>query len=234
MDKLNQRCLHSFESVGQHDEDNPLTPAIPRATTLFAELKGIATAMHAQGGDQSAGNSLFRGGADERRIAFKALYAEIRPMNMIAVSLDPEEFPGIYALFRLPRSRSYENILNAALAFAENAAGKEAIFTDRGLPTGFRTALVTKIAAITGVGANRASGLNGRAGATAGLAAKRRRGLAIVRELNGIMKVVYRDNPTLLASWRAAKRVPRTAPAQRSPEPPGSGTGGSIPQPTGS
>ncbi len=232
MNKLNQRYVASFESVGQYDEDHPLLPAIPRATTLFTELEGIAAAMHTQGGQQSAGRALFRGGADERRTAFYALYAELRLMNTIALALDPVEFPGIQEQFRLPRSRSYENILNAALAFAENAAGKEAIFTDRGLPTGFLTALNTQIAAIAGIGANRATGLSNQAGATAGLAAKRRRGIAIVRELNGIMKIVHRDNPTLLAAWRTAKRVARTTPAEQPVSDPGTG-GGSTP-PSGS
>jgi hypothetical protein len=123
----------------------------------------------------------------------------------------------------MPRSRSFANVAAQARAFVANAAGREAVFTDRGLPAAFFTALAAKVTAAEAAAGNRHMGLINRAGANGALRAKSRRGIAIARELDGIISAATRNDPERLAAWRVAKRVARRAPATA---PGGSGSSG--------
>ena len=233
MNRLNLDRYDSYVRIGQHDEENPLNPPVPRATELLTELRTVATGMAAESGLQDTGLTGLRGGTDERQQAFAELLAEMKVMNIIARGLDRAAFPGIMEQFRMPRSRSFGNIVARGQAFVANATGKEAIFTDRGLATGFLTAFTAKVTAAEAAAENRNVGLLNRAGATAAATAKGRRGLAIVRELDAIMTVALRNSPGLLASWRAAKRVTRrNRDAEETPA--GSGTGTTPPPTEGS
>jgi hypothetical protein len=80
--------------------------------------------------------------------------------------------------------------------------------------------------------ASRFTGLINRAGATAGIKAKGRRGAAILRELDSIMAAALRNDPVLLGAWRTARWIARPAPAPEE-TPAGSG-GGSTPPASGS
>ena len=233
MNRLNLNRHDSYVRIGQYDEENPLTPPVPRATELLTELRAVATGMAADCGLQDTGLMGLRGGSDERQQAFTELLAEMKVMNIIARGLDRAAFPGIAEQFRMPRSRSFGNIVARGRAFATNATGKEAIFTDRGLATGFLTAFTAKVTAAEAAVENRNVGLLNRAGATAAATAKGRRGLAIVRELDAIMVVALRGNPGQLAAWRSAKRVARRARDEQE-TPAGSGGGTTPPPPNGS
>ena len=233
MNRLNLDRYDSYIRIGQHDEENPLTPAIPRATELITELRTVATGMAADSGLQDAGLTGLRGGSDERQQAFAILLGEMKAMNVIARGLDRALFPGVAEQFRMPRSRSFGNIAARGQAFLANATGKEAIFTDRGLATGFLTAFAAKVTAAEAAVGTRNVGLLVRASGTAGATAKGRRGLAIVRELDAIMTVALRNNAGLLAACRTAKRVARRSRGGETPADSGSGSGTTPPPPTG-
>jgi hypothetical protein len=233
MKRLDQNRQDAFARALQYNTDHALAPAVPRATALFTELGGIKTGMLADAATQATGFTAFRGGTDERGEAFDGLLDEMRVLNRIARGLNKTEFPELREQFRMPRSRSFAGITAQARAFATNAAAQEAVFTDRGLPAGFVAAFTTKVDAAEEAVEARNTGLINRAGATAGLKAKGRRGVEILRELDGIMGVALRNNPVLFGAWKVARRI--ASPARAAAEPPAAGGGGgSTPPPSGS
>src|SRR5215207_276809 len=214
MQSLDQNRYDAFGRILQFNEDHPLAPPILRATALFTELGVIKAGMTADNTGQATGATVFRGGAAERRQLFTELYGDLQVVNKLARGLDRVEFPALAEEFRMPASRSFANTAAQGRAFVANAAGREAIFTDRGLPVGFFTALAAKVTAAEAAAAARYTGLINRSGANAGLRAKSRQGLAIVRELDGIISAAIRNDPVLVGAWRTAKRVARRAPAE--------------------
>jgi hypothetical protein len=233
MTRLDNSIKDAVARALQYNTGHALVPAVTRATTLFTELDGIKTGIEADMAAQATGFTGFRGGAGERKQAYLELLAEMRVMNRIALGLDKAAFPAMREQFRMPRSRTYANITAQGRAFATNAAGQEAIFTDRGLPAGFLAAFSTKVDAAEDAINARNTGLLNRAGATAGIKAKGRRAVAILRELDSIMAVALRNDPVLLGAWKVARRIARRAPATPEETPAGGG-GGSTPPPSGS
>jgi hypothetical protein len=231
MKRLDYSRQDAFARALQYNTDHAPTPAVARATALFTELGGIKTGMLADAAAQATGFTAFRGGADGREEAFVVLHDEMGVLNWIARGLSKTEFPELREQFRMPRSHSFAAITAQARAFATNATAQEAVFTDRGLPAGFVAAFTAKVDAAEAAVESRNTGLINRAGATAGLKAKGRRGVEILRELDGIMKVALRSNPVLLGAWKVARRIARPAPAAE--ETP-AGSGGSTPPPSGS
>jgi hypothetical protein len=232
MNRLDNSIQDAVARSLQYNSDHPLVPAVARATTLFTELGGLKTGLEADMAIQATGFTGFRGGASERKQAYAELLGEMRLLNGIARGLDKAEFPALREQFRMPRSRTYANITAQGRAFATNAAPQEAIFTDRGLPAGFLAAFTAKVDAAEDAIAARSTGLLNRAGATAGIKAKGRRGVAILRELDSIMAAALRNDPVLLGAWKVARRIARRGPASEG-TPAGSGTG-STPPPSGS
>ena len=214
MNRLNQNLRDAFITIGQFNTDHPLNPLVPRATTLFTELASVADSMDVNGSLQATGITGFRAGSQERRFAFATLVTEMRALNKIARGLDQDEFPGIREEFRMPQSHSFANILAQAGAFVTNATGKETVFTERGMPAAFLTAFTTLVNAAQASVHTRNTGRIKRSAATVGTTIKGRRGLKLVRELDGIISVALRNDPAQLAAWRTAKRVVRRAPAE--------------------
>ena len=234
MNRIDQNLVDAFGRSLRYNEDHPLLPAVTLATTLFTELGGIVTGINADLALQATAFTGFRGGSDERKQAFSGLLGEMRVMNRIAFSLDKVAFPGVREQFRMPRSRSYVAITAQARAFATNAAAKEALFTDHGMPAGFLAAFTTKVNEAEGAIAARDTGLINRSGATAGIKAKGRRGVAILRQLDAIITAARRNDPVLLAAWKTARRIARPV-KEKAPADGGSNSGsGSTPPPSGS
>ncbi len=234
MNRLDQTQVDAFGRSLRYNEDHPLLPAVALATTLFTELGGIVTGINADLALQATAFTGFRGGSDERKQAFADLVGDMRVMNRIALGLNPVAFPAVKEQFRMPRSRSYANITAQARAFATNATAQEALFTDHGMPAGFLAAFTAKVDAAEDAIATRDSGLINRSGATAGIKAKGRRGVAILRQLDSIITAARRNDPVLLAAWKTARRIARPT-REKAPADDGSGSGsGSTPPPSGS
>jgi hypothetical protein len=234
MKRLDQRRDDAFARALQYIAENALVPAVPRATALFTELGTIRTGMQADAALQATGLTGFRGGAAERKQAYFSLYDEMRVLNTIARSLPKAEFPDTAEQFRLPRSRSYAAITAYARAFATHATANEAIFTDRGLAAGFVAAFTAKTDAAEAAVGIRHTGLMNRSGGTAGLAAKGSRGVAILRELDGIMKTALRNDPVLLGKWKTARRIARSEAEASAAPPPNGGDSATVAPPSGS
>jgi hypothetical protein len=222
--------------VLQYVLDHPLTPAIPRATALFAKVGTLSTALTNHGGTQTFGKGGYRAGATERQALAKDLRTFLLDMAAAARGLEPEHL-GITDQFRLGKqAQSHQQLLATAQAFltAATPADVKQLFTDRAFPADFDVQLTAKITALQAAVSRKATGKQKWKEGTAGLDVLNREITATMRELRALMVKHLRDtNPTLLAVWNAAARCysqPVSAPA---PDGETGGSGGTSP-PAGS
>ena len=225
MNNLNQRIYAGLDRSVQFSIDYPLATPIARATALFTELATAKTMMLAQSGAQAIGSTGFHGGVDARQQLLTELLDEMRTISKIARGLDKVAFPTVREEFRMPRSYGVNRVLATARAFVANATGQVALFTERGLPATFVTDLNNRVTAVETAAGGRNSGLLGQVAGTAGIDVAARRGLAALRELDGIMSAALKDNEVLLAAWNVAKHIERrNAAPEPAPAPSPSGS----------
>jgi hypothetical protein len=212
--------------VLQYVLDHPVTPAIPRATVLFAKASTLSAALGSYGGTQTFGKGGYRAGATERRALAKDLRVFLVDMAATARGLEPEH-PGITDQFRLGnQSDSQQQLLATAQAFLTAATPAEVkqLFTDRAFPADFDVQLTAKITALQDAVGRRDTGKMSWKEGSAGLDVLSRDITATMRELRALMVKHLRDtNPTLLEVWKAAARcyaAPATAPAESPTAPP--------------
>jgi hypothetical protein len=204
-------------------------PGVPttnaRANTLFASVATEVTAMETHAMAQAAGAGVVHSGAVQRREIAKALRQKLREVADTAKGLDDETYPGVAAQFRMPRSRTYQALLAAGRAFVSDVGAVKAGFVEEGLPADFDEQLadvVASFAAATGV---RDAGLAEQIGGTAAVDAKASVVRKIIRKLRPLMNNLLKNDPALLAAWKAASHI-RRRPVSESAA---SGGGGSPP-----
>lgn len=124
--------------------------------------------------------------------------------------------PGITAKFRIPRSRTDQNILAAADSFfAETAAPLEAKFLAVGLPADFRANLMTLRGEYQTARDETDSALEQHAEAVGALTALFREVMELARQRAALVKIKYIDNPGKQAAWKVAshlEKAPQAAP----------------------
>jgi len=209
MENLIARQFAAFDRVVDFGANHPLTPAMPTVTTLLTNLGVVLTALVDSGDDQAFGRGQFRGGAAYRQAVAAEVRSQMRPVNKIARALKSEQYPGVREQFLMPRSSSYGNLIAAAEAFISAVTPIKQLFVDRGLPADFDTQLAAKKAALVAATGQKNAGHATQMAGTAGLEAKSREGMEILRELDAILSYQYRNNPALLAAWKGACRVER-------------------------
>jgi hypothetical protein len=210
MNKYTNRRYEAMVRVKRFILDHPFTPAIPRAAVLATTINTAIDDLQEHGGAQAQGFGEFRAGADQRATKAAELRETLRDLSKTARELDRDAFPGVHLQFRLPRSRSYQALLNAATAF-HSAASVDPLkqaFIDHGHAADFDVQLATKIAAVQTALQRKVGGRQEQRDGTASQRLIARNGMAAVRELGSIVNVRYRTaDPALLEVWNAAARI---------------------------
>jgi hypothetical protein len=112
--------------------------------------------------------------------------------------------------FRMPHGVSDQKLAAVALAFADKAGPPlEAKFLTLNLPATFIQDLKDRVAAFNTAKEDTASGLEKQTGARSGLGATIAEGLTIGRQLNVIMKNLYKSNPAMFTAWTTAYHIER-------------------------
>jgi hypothetical protein len=114
---------------------------------------------------------------------------------------------------KMPRgSPSIERLRARALGMAKAAAPFADTFVSSGLPADFIDQLVAAANATVGTVGIRQQSKVARAGATKGLSTVLSKGRKCVRALDRMVKSALKNDPALLAAWRVASRVEKSAP----------------------
>jgi hypothetical protein len=129
-------------------------------------------------------------------------------MNRTARSMS-RSVSGVEEKFRLPSHRDGQTWLATAHAFATDAEPFADEFVRRGMAPDFIDDLKARILAVEQAIDAQAQEAAARVTATAALAEAVQEGLAAVRELDAIVRNVYKDNEAELAAWESARHVAR-------------------------
>lgn len=112
--------------------------------------------------------------------------------------------------FRMPHG-SDQLLVDAAGSFADDAAPLEADFVARGMPAGFIADLIAKRAAFAAAIAESDAALIERVGVNAGFKSPVEQCRAAVEDVDPIVKMVYRNDPSKRAEWLTASHVERAS-----------------------
>jgi hypothetical protein len=192
-------------------------------TRLFTDLEIVITQLATHAADEASGRGTAREGTTTRGTAREALREDLEAINRTARAMS-EDVPGIDDKFRLPRGNNDQNLLNAARAFAADAAPLSAQFISHEMPADFLTDLADDIADLEAAISHQSGGVGSHVAAGAAIDDTIDRGVGIVRKLDAIVRNKYVNNSATLAEWTSAshtERAPRrSAPDAEPPAPP--------------
>ena len=146
----------------------------------------------------------------QKNVADEALREWMEAISRTARSMS-REFPGAKEKFRLPSKNDGETWLVFARNFSTEAVALEEEFVGRGMAPDFIDDLKARVLAVEQAEAAQAQAWGARVAATAGLAEAARQGVEAVRELDTIVRNIYRDHEGELAAWESASHVERAA-----------------------
>ncbi len=193
-------------------------PTDTLGSALFAAVGTTITEIEQAAATQASKGSSAKQETESKSLAREALLEEMEAIGLTARALALKN-PGLENKFRVPRTASDSDLLNAARAFLTDATPLSAEFIRHEMPADFlddlREAITAFEHAITARNQNR----EGRISATASLDAIIDAGFKQVKQLNAVVRNKYRNDSAMLAAWTSASHVERHAGKKSSPTP---------------
>jgi hypothetical protein len=207
---MNTQDVHRYRMLVRVREfsaaHRDLFPAASPAGQLFAALSKAVDQLSAYITAQDAGRGASREGAMSKAGAREALNEALDAIARTARALDT---PGLGGKFRLPSARNDYELATAARRFQQEAAPLKAQFVSHGLPKSFLTDLQAALDAFERAAQDRLAAIETSAAAAAGIGTAMDLALAALTRLDAIVANTLRGEPTLMAAWTTARRVPR-------------------------
>ena len=209
MNREYKNRLEAFLRIGQFVTTTGFVPNA-RGIVLFGQIATAATQMQTHATKQVGGKNDRHAGSTERARIGEELRLTLVEIGNTGRSLDPEQFPGVGAQFRLPTSGSYQILRATAQAYLEAVGPVKAAFVAREYAADFDEQLSDLIGEFDAATADTDAGLQAQSGGTAGLREVSMRALKAVHELDAmISKKLRTSDPALLQVWKSASRVER-------------------------
>ncbi len=121
------------------------------------------------------------------------------------------DIEGLENKFRMPRSHSRRNLIASAKVFAADAVNFKDDFINYGILADFINDLLTKADNLEQSILETSSATEARVGAVSELAIDVKAAVELVRQLNPIVRMIYRNDPANLAAWTFASHIQRPA-----------------------
>jgi len=185
-------------------------PASSLGGEKFAALGGVIDELEAHGAAQSAGGSAAKTSTGAKRAAREELRRQMAAISGTARAME-SSIPGISQSFRIPNTNGDQALLNAGRAFVEAATPLESEFVSREMAAGFLTELSAAIDGFESASNRQNVNREKRVTATAAIDEVIERGMALVRELDAIVRNKFRNDAATLAAWESARHVERSA-----------------------
>jgi hypothetical protein len=218
MDNYIQRETAKLRRVAQFGEDHPLDPPNPAAAAEYTGVNEAIADVEAMAENQASGSGTKAGAVDQRLAVVDGLLNLMSSLSKAAKVLDKTIYPDVASKMLMGKFNSFEQLLAQANVFHSTLAPIEAQFIALGAPATVAADLQGMINALQGAGDLKFTGLDLQIGGTAGLKHAVGEGLQHVRKLDAILSQVYRNNPVVLAQWKAARRTERSSTAATAPE----------------
>lgn len=187
------------------------------ANELFTSLDGITTELDSHKNAQDSGLSAASQSSRSKAVARAELEEDMEAISRTAKAM-ARTIPGLENKFRAPRDLKDQELLTRARAFATDALPLKAEFIKRGLPADFLDDLNEDTEEFEAAINRRIEGTATHITATAAINDLIERGMNILRELDAVMRNIFRDDAARLAGWLSASRVER-APRRKKSEP---------------
>ena len=186
------------------------------ATTKDTVLGNLVRAIKAQ----DAGKGDYHGGTASKSVQRDGLMEVLRNWNRTAAAIaTAQSRPEIMENFRIPHGTNDTETVARARAFADAAEPLKAEFLALAHPADFVDALRQRIADFEAAADDQSTGMQDRAGATAGISDLIGQGLVILKQLDAIMYNLYAANPQKLAAWLTASNIARSSTSVKQPTP---------------
>ena len=186
------------------------------ATTKDTVLGNLVRAIKAQ----DAGKGDYHGGTASKSVQRDGLMEVLRNWNRTAAAIaTAQSRPEIMENFRIPHGTNDTETVARARAFADAAEPLKAEFLALAHPADFVDALRQRIADFEAAADDQSTGMQDRAGATAGISDLIGQGLVILKQLDAIMYNLYAANPRKLAAWLTASNIARSTASVKQPAP---------------
>jgi hypothetical protein len=198
-------------------------PADSRGGELLTLVDSIIREMEGHASAQDSGKRAAKEKTAQKNVAFDQVFEDLEVVSRTARAMSPTT-PGLADKFRMPRSMAEQACLATARSFAEDAEPLKAEFIRRGLPADFFDTFDGKITALEESINSKAQKTGARVAATVAVSDAAKRGRSAVRELDAIVRNIFRSDPSALAEWESASHTERAThhaaakpPAQAAP-----------------
>jgi hypothetical protein len=196
-------------------------PANSRGGELNTQLATSISILRQHAATQSSSTRVSREGTRLKAVALRELQEDLEAIYRTARAIALNR-PGFDEKFRLPKSKSAQRWLAAARAIAAEAEPSKQDFIRLGLPANFLEELQERIAEVDEIISRRGQATGESVAAGAAIDKAIEDGMKIVRELDAIVRNIFRDDPATLAEWASARhieRAPRRNQSSQQPEP---------------
>jgi len=194
------------EFVRAHPDENPATTLVAtRLTDLAARASQLLQAQRTQQLAVASSVSLKAGLRDTLEEYFVSLVGIARSAA--------EDHPDITVHRRMPRRRTNEaTFLTTARVAVAEAAGIKALLEPYGLSDGLLEAMNGDLDAYEAAISRQRNAAAAQVGAGAELRAVVEDVMGVIRNLDALFRVRFRDDPDLRGAWKSARNVAWRAP----------------------
>ena len=218
MKDLERNQLNTLTSVRDFGtQQAALFPPAQLAGELMTTISGVVDELSGLAAVQTASINTGRQDTEGRAAARAALRQDMEAINRTAHAMAVRT-PGIDTKFRLTRGND-QQLLALARAFVSEATPLKSEFLRYGMAADFLDDLTADIGAFGQLVASRQRSVEARTASTAGIDDALERGMDALKELDGILRNVLRDDVQTLAAWITASHVERP-PRKRQPSKP--------------
>ena len=191
----------------------PATPAQTATAALFLQLSaedtGILARMSQMGVDILLGTGGFHGGTTAKSVQRDGIQLTLKGINEgVAAVAAAQKRPELMDSFRMPHGDD-DLLKRTALAFATNAAAIEDDLIALGFEENFIEDLKERVRKFGEADKNKDEGLQGQVGSGDGLDGVIDEGLLVLKQLNVLMKNLYKADAVKLGEWTTAAHIER-------------------------
>jgi hypothetical protein len=178
--------------------------ATAKITLLGQKLANFAQQHEAQ---------IAGGGTAKQKTRFSDMHFDelkdaMRDIVNFATSM-ARDIDGLENKFRMPRSSGKRNLIAAARVFAVDAQTFQTDFKNYGMPGGFIENLTAKADDLEQTISDSNLAKETRVGATSELGSQSKDIVDVVRQLDPIVRMIYRNDAANLAAWTFASHIQR-------------------------
>lgn len=183
-------------------------PETSRGGELLVTINQVIEELRGHAASQVSKSLASKGGTALNEAAFAALQDDLEAISRTARVM-AFSIPGLDEKFRLPRNVGKQKWLATARSMAQDAEPLKAEFIRRGLPEDFLDDLKADIAKIERGIDSRDQNKGAGVAATIAIDDAVERGMRAVREMDAIVRNIFRTEPATLGEWTSARHIER-------------------------